>query len=54
MFDFFKNTAKWYMDTMRFYNIVYELSDLSEEELKELELTRSEIPYIAMKTFTEN
>ena len=49
MFSFIKKTAEWYVDTMRFYNTVYELSELSDKELNELGLARSQIPFVAMK-----
>ena len=51
MFSFIKKTAEWYVDTMRFYNTVYELSELSDKELNELGLARSEIPFVAMNKF---
>jgi hypothetical protein len=44
MFEGIKN---WF----RYYNTIFELSKLSDNELVELGLTRVEIPYIAMNRF---
>lgn len=49
MLDFFKKAAECYIDAVRFYKTVYELNNLSNEELKELGLERAEIPIVAMK-----
>jgi uncharacterized protein YjiS (DUF1127 family) len=54
MFDFFKKAAECYIDTMRFYKAVYELSNLSDEDLKDLGMHRTEIPFVAMKASIKN
>lgn len=54
MLDFFKKAAECYIDTMRFYKTIYELNNLSDEELRELGLARSDIPLVAMKASIKN
>lgn len=49
MINFFKQAIEIYNDTFRFYKTVYELSNLSEDELHHLGIKRNEIPFIAMK-----
>ena len=49
MFDFFKQALEIYNDTFRFYKTVYELSNLSEDDLQHLGIKRNEIPMVAMK-----
>jgi len=49
MINFFKQVIEIYNDTFRFYKTVYELSNLSEDELHHLGIKRNEIPFIAMK-----
>jgi uncharacterized protein YjiS (DUF1127 family) len=39
--------TSWVKDTARYYNTVYELSRLSDKELSEIGLTRSEIVLVA-------
>jgi uncharacterized protein YjiS (DUF1127 family) len=47
MTQFVSAFVQWTKDTARYYNTVYELSRLSERELQDLGLTRSEIILIA-------
>lgn len=54
MFNFFKIAAECYVDTMRFYKAVHELSILSDEDLRELGMHRTEIPFVAMKASIKN
>ena len=49
MFDFFKQAIEIYNDTFRFYKTVYELSNLSENDLQHLGIKRNDIPMVAMK-----
>lgn len=41
-------------DTLRFYRTVHELTQLSDSELKDLGLTRGEIPHVAANATLKN
>jgi uncharacterized protein YjiS (DUF1127 family) len=49
MLDFIKKSINMCQDTMRFYKTVFELSNLNDRELKDLGLSRDQIPMVAMK-----
>lgn len=48
MFNVLKNIYSACSDTMRFYKTVQELTQLTDKELQELGMHRSEIPMVAM------